>query len=100
MVAPKEREDQAYVADSASAVASTCSALAATSSLLMAIEDAQSDFLLQGSEGDLSNPDLWYLDTGATNHMTGRSIYRMEERSIYSSSKWKKSVYSLKRMRI
>ncbi|CAA7403199.1 unnamed protein product [Spirodela intermedia] len=74
MVAPKEREDQAYVADSASAVASTCSALAATSSLLMAIEDAQSDFLLQGSEGDLSNPDLWYLDTGATNHMTGRSI--------------------------
>ena len=45
---------------------------AATSSLLMAIEEARSDFLLQGSEIDHQTSDLWYLDTGATNHMTGQ----------------------------
>ena len=45
---------------------------AATSSLLLAIEEAQSDFLLQGSEIDHHTSDLWYLDTGATNHMTGQ----------------------------
>ena len=44
-------------------------ALAAKSSLLMAIEEARSDFLLQGSEIDHHTSDLWYLDTGATNHM-------------------------------
>ena len=47
-------------------------ARAATSSLLMAIEKSQSDFLLQGSEIDHHTYDLWYLDTGATNHMTGQ----------------------------
>ena len=45
---------------------------AATSSLLMAIEEARSDFLLQGSEIDHHTSDMWYLDTGATNHMIGQ----------------------------
>ena len=45
---------------------------AATSSLLMAIEEARSDFLLQGFEIDHHTSDMWYLDTGATNNMTGQ----------------------------
>ena len=50
-------------------------ASAATSSLLMAIEEARSDFLLQGSEIDHHTFDLWYLNTGATNHMTGQQNF-------------------------
>ena len=48
---------------------------AATYSLLMAIEEARSDFLLQGSEMDHHTSDLWYLDIGATNHMTGQQNF-------------------------
>ena len=44
----------------------------AMSSLLMAVVEEVSDLLLHGSEGVTSDPALWYLDTGATNHMTGR----------------------------
>ncbi|XP_078440859.1 uncharacterized protein LOC144710892 [Wolffia australiana] len=42
---------------------------ASTSSLLMAIEEAQSEVLVQGSKFDHHHPDLWYLDTGTTNQM-------------------------------
>ena len=38
----------------------------------MVVVEEASEFLLHGSEGALSDPSLWYLDTGATNHMTGR----------------------------
>lgn len=51
------------------------SALAATSSLLMAIEEVESEFLLQSSKTDLRDLELWYLDTVATNHMTKRRNY-------------------------
>ena len=71
----REREDRAYVADSAPTSAQTpqAHAPAATSSLLMAIEEARSDFLLQGSEIDHHISDRWYLDTGATNNIDGES---------------------------
>ena len=73
----REREDRAYVVNSAPTLVQTPQAPtpAATSSLLMAIEEAQSDFLLQGSEIDHHTFDLWYLDTGATNHMTGQQNF-------------------------
>ena len=45
--------------------------VAATSSLLMAVVEEASDLLLHGSKRALCDPALWYLDTGATNHMTG-----------------------------
>ena len=48
---------------------------AATSSLLMAIEEVRSNFLLQGFEIDHHTSDLWYLNTGATNHMTGQQNF-------------------------
>lgn len=54
------------------------SALVATSSLLMAIEEVQSEFLLQSSEVDLRDLELWYLKIGATNHMTERINYFMD----------------------
>ena len=41
----------------------------------MAIEEARSDFLLQGSEIHHHTSDLWYLDIGATNHMTGQQNF-------------------------
>ena len=70
----RKQEDGAYVANSAPTLAQTphSPALAATSSLLMAIEEAQSDFLLQRSEIDHHTSDLWYLDTCATNHITSQ----------------------------
>ena len=70
----REREDQAYVANLAPTLAQTPQAPApvATSSLLMAIEEAQNDFLLQGLEIDRPTSDLWYLDIDVTNHMTGQ----------------------------
>ena len=65
------------MANSAPTLAQTQQAPApvAMSSLLMAIEEAQSDFLLQGSEIDHHTSDLWYLDTGTTNHMTGEQNF-------------------------
>ena len=56
----------------AAASASSSNTVMATSSLLMAVVEEVSDLLLHGSEGAASDPALWYLDTGATNHMTGR----------------------------
>ena len=37
----------------------------------MAILEEASDLLLRGTEGASSAPALWYLDTRATNHMSG-----------------------------
>ena len=73
----KEQDDQACVSESTSAAAiATSSALAvATSSLLMVEVEGASDLLLHGSEGALSNPTLWYLDTRATNHITSRQTF-------------------------
>ena len=72
----KERDDRAYVSESTPTVVTTTSSVpAATSSLLMAMVEEASDFLLHGSEGALSDPALWYLYTGATNHMTGCQIF-------------------------
>ena len=56
-------------------VTNTSSIPTATSSLLMAVVEEASDLLLLGSEGALSDLALWYLDTGATNHMTGRKFF-------------------------
>ena len=56
----------------ATASASSSNTVVATSSLLMTVVEDVSDLLLHGSEGASSDPALWYLDTGATNHMTGR----------------------------
>ena len=73
--AKKPREDRAYVAKTtpaaAAASASSSNIVTASSSLLMAVVEEVSDLLLHGSEGASSNPALWYLDTGATNHMMG-----------------------------
>lgn len=41
----------------------------------MAIIEKQSDLLLQGSEVDLKDPELLYLDTGVMSHMTRRRNY-------------------------
>ena len=70
--AKKSCEDRAYVVEATSAAASASSSntVTATSSLLMAVVEEVSDLLLHGSEGASSDPPLWYLDTGATNHMT------------------------------
>ena len=61
--------------DSAPTSAQTPQAPAPTSSLLKDIEEARSDFLLQGSENDHYTFDLWCLDAGTTNHMTGRQNF-------------------------
>ena len=64
-----------HVSESTPASAVTLSStrvVMATSSLLMAVVEEASDLLLHGSEGAPSDPALWYLDTGATNHMTVR----------------------------
>ena len=55
----------------AAALASSSNTVTASSSLLMAVVEEVSDLLLHGSKVS-SDPTLWYLDTGATNHMTGR----------------------------
>ena len=69
--AQKTRGNWAYVAETtpAAAAASSSNTVAVTSSLLMAMVEEVSDLLLHGSEGASSYPTLWYLDTGATNHM-------------------------------
>ena len=75
MSAKKPRDDCAYVAETTPAAASasvtSSNTVTATSSLLMAIVEEVSDLLLHGSEGAFPNPALWYLDTGAKNHMSG-----------------------------
>ena len=71
----KPREDKTYVAEAtpaAAASASSSNTVVVTSSLLMAVVEEVSDLLLHGSERATSDPALWYLDTGATNHMTER----------------------------
>lgn len=45
------------------------------SSLLMAIADESCEFLLQVSDGNSIDLDLWYLDTSATNHMSGKKNF-------------------------
>ena len=70
----KPRKDKAYVVEAtpvAVASASSSNTVVASSSLLMAVVEEVSDLLLHGSAGASSNPALWYVDTGATNHMTG-----------------------------
>ena len=57
------------------ASASSSNTVVATSSLLMAVVEEVSNLLLHGSEGATSDPALWYLDTEATNHMTGRQYF-------------------------
>ena len=54
-----------------SASHSSSPAVIATSSLLIAVVEEASDLLLHGLEGAPSDPVLWSLDTGATNHMIG-----------------------------
>ena len=56
----------------ATASPSSSNTVVATSSLLTVVVEEVSDMLLHGSEGASSDPALWYLDTGATNHMTGK----------------------------
>ena len=69
--AKKLHDDRAYVTETTpvAASASSSNTVTATSSLLMAVVEEVSDLLLHGSEGASSDPTLWYLDTGATNHM-------------------------------
>ena len=52
--------------------ATTSTVLVVTSSPLMGVVEEASHLLLHGFEGELFDPTLWYLDTGATNHMIGR----------------------------
>ena len=55
----------------------------------MAVVEEVSDLLLHGSEGVSSNLALWYLDTGATNHMTGRrEFFSIVDESTISSVKF------------
>ena len=80
--AKRPREDRAYVAEATPTVVMT-------SSLLMAVVEEVSDLLLHGSEGASSDPTLWYLDTGATNHMTGRrEFFRNLDESTTGSVKF------------
>ena len=68
----KTGDDQAYVGETTPvATTSSSNTAAVTSSLLMAMVEEVSDLLLNGSEGASSDPTLWYLDTGTTNHMSG-----------------------------
>ncbi|XP_078447627.1 uncharacterized protein LOC144716389 [Wolffia australiana] len=64
--AKKERSEQAYVVEVTDKPDST---------LLMVITGEACDVLLQGSAAEPSDPDLWYLDTGATNHMSGNRSF-------------------------
>ena len=54
----------------AAASASSSNTTTAMASLLMAIVEEVSDLFLHRSEGASPNPALWYLDMGATNHMS------------------------------
>ena len=79
----KEQDDQAYVSKSTQAVAATTSYVqVVTSSLLMGVVEEASDLILHGFEGALSNPPLWYLDTRATNHMTGHQSTNVLNRQL------------------
>ena len=71
----KEQDDHANVSKTTPAAAAanfSAPVVSATSSLLMAVVEEASNLLLHGLEGAPSDPIPWYLDTGATNHMTGR----------------------------
>ena len=73
----------------AATLASSSNTIVATSSLLMAVVEEVSDLLLHGSEGAASDRTLWYLDTGATNHMTGRKeFFKKLDESITGSMKF------------
>ena len=79
--AKKTCDERAYVAETTPAAAASTSSsntVTASSSLLMAIVEEVSDLLLHGTEGASSDPALWYLDTGATNHMSGRRQFFCE----------------------
>ena len=55
----------------------------------MAVMSEVSGLLLHGSEGGTSDPALWYLDTGATSHMTGRrEFFNKLDNSITGSVKF------------
>ena len=55
----------------------------------MSVVEEVSDFLLHGSEGVSSDPALWYLDTRATDHMTGRwEFFSIVDGSTTSSVKF------------
>ena len=55
----------------------------------MEVVEEVSDLLLHGFEGGTSDPALWYLDTGATNHMTGRKeFFNKLDESITGSVKF------------
>ena len=88
----KPGKDRAYVAEAtpaATASVSSSNTVVATLSLLMAVVEEVSDLLLHGSEGGTSDPALWYLDTGATNHMTGRrEFFNKLDDSITGSVKF------------
>ncbi|XP_078439273.1 uncharacterized protein LOC144709570 [Wolffia australiana] len=73
--ARKEREDRAYVVESTPTATNSAAEAAGASSLLMAIEEASTEILLQGSDTTHQHSDLWYLDTGATSHVTGNRIF-------------------------
>ena len=66
------RDDRAYVAETtpAASSASLSNTTTATSYLLMAVVEEVSDLLLHGFEDTSPDPALWYLDTGAKNHMS------------------------------
>ena len=73
----------------AAASASSSNTVMAMSSLLMAVVEEVSDLLLHGSEGAAADPALWYLDTGATNHMTGRrEFFSKIDESVIGSVKF------------
>ena len=63
------------------AAANSSNTAVVTSSLLMAMVEEVSDLLLHGSEGASFDPTLWYLDSGATNHMSGcrNFFYELDE---------------------
>ena len=62
-----------------------------SASLMMPISDEHCDGLLKGVNGDFLIDNLWYLDTGATSHMTDKisfflkGILRFDDQSSIKS---------------